>query len=399
MGELCNHWQDTADGLCHDYRRIEGDAHGHCHHDAMSGEVDAKAGEEGEDEAHQEGDPHLLPEHRPHILDGDLIDRHTTDDQSRALAAGVAPGIGEHRDEGDEDRQDQEGILKAVEDAARDHAADQEDHQPDDSILRQFKDPGLQVGLVTGHHRAHLLEVLGVLLLDDVDDVVNGDDTHQAVLMVHDGDGEQVVPAEEVGDHLLVVGGGNRDEVRVHQIGEDAVVIGEEEGPDRNDTLKLAVLRGDVTGVDRLLVLTDTPDVRDGLLDRHLLLELDELGGHDRTGCELRVEEELVDQGPCLGGGVLEDAVDEVGGQLPEHVDRVVDHQALHQLLQLLIGDGPDELLLMLECQVCKDLCRQVLVEGPEDNQGKLGGQALDEGSDIDLLQVREVRLQGLPIV
>ena len=119
--------------------------------------------------------------------------------------------------------------------------------------------------------------------------------------MIDDGDGEEVVASEEVGDQLLVVGGGHRDEVPVHHRLQDALVVGEEEGSHRDDPLKLAVLGGDVTGVDRLLVLADTPDVVDGLLDRHLLLELDELGGHDRPGAELGVEEELVDEAAGVG--------------------------------------------------------------------------------------------------
>ena len=76
---------------------------------------------------------------------------------------------------------------------------------------------------------------------------------------------------------------------------------------------------------------------------------------------------------------MAEDAVDEVRRQLTEHVDRIVDHQALYQVLQLLVGDDPDELLLTLVAQVCEDLGRQILVQRPEDDQGELGGQALDE--------------------
>ena len=62
----------------------------------------------------------------------------------------------------------------------------------------------LQVGRVEGLHAADLLDVLGGLLLHDVDDVVDGDDALHAALGVDDRDRHQVVVGEDLRHRLLV---------------------------------------------------------------------------------------------------------------------------------------------------------------------------------------------------
>ena len=62
----------------------------------------------------------------------------------------------------------------------------------------------LEVGRVERLDAAELLDVLGGLLLDDVDDVVDGDDALHAPLGVDHRDGEEVVLREHVRDRLLV---------------------------------------------------------------------------------------------------------------------------------------------------------------------------------------------------
>lgn len=73
----------------------------------------------------------------------------------------------------------------------------------------------------------HLLEVLGVLVLDDVDDVVYRDYADESRLVVNSQDGEQVVFSRYVCDFLLVVERVDADElgVGVHYVADKLVVF------------------------------------------------------------------------------------------------------------------------------------------------------------------------------
>ena len=59
--------------------------------------------------------------------------------------------------------------------------------------------------LVVGGNAACNLQVLGVLLLQDVQGVVDGDDAQQVPVVGHDGHGKQVVLGDVLGHVLLVV--------------------------------------------------------------------------------------------------------------------------------------------------------------------------------------------------
>ena len=62
--------------------------------------------------------------------------------------------------------------------------------------LRSDSTGGVRTRVVLGH-AGQPVDVLGRLVLDDVDDVVHGDDADELVLLVDDRNGEQVV-----GGHL-----------------------------------------------------------------------------------------------------------------------------------------------------------------------------------------------------
>lgn len=87
----------------------------------------------GERRADDEADPQLLPQHLEEVGGPDVADGHAADDQRARLAARVAPRVGEHGDEGDEQRHGGEGGLITPEDAAGDHARNHEHEQPDDA--------------------------------------------------------------------------------------------------------------------------------------------------------------------------------------------------------------------------------------------------------------------------
>ncbi len=179
--------------------------------------------------------------------------------------------------------------------------------------------------------------------------------------MIGHRDAQEVISAEEICNVFLIVRCRDGDVVGIHQCLKDLFIGGKEQGSNGNNSFKHPILGGYVTGIDGFLVLSDLSDMSDRLSDAHLLLQLNELGGHDRPCGELGVEEELVDQASGLWRGVAENPVDKIRRQFADHIDRIVDHEPFHQVLKLLIGDCTDQQLLLIIAEVCKDFRRQIL--------------------------------------
>ena len=58
--------------------------------------------------------------------------------------------------------------------------------------------------MLVAAHPGQPIDVLGRLVLDDVDDIINGDDADQLVLFVDDRDRQQIITGDALGDLFLV---------------------------------------------------------------------------------------------------------------------------------------------------------------------------------------------------
>ena len=166
-----------------------------------------------------------------------------------------------------------------------DHAGkrrrEHEKHQPWDAVFPDVHDARAGVGLIGRRDTGHLFDVFRGLLLHDVDDIVDRDDTDEAAFLIHDRDRDQVVVRDHVRDLFLVVGRRGIDDIRVHDVFEDHIVIRQQQILDRDDALELALGRRDIADVDRLLILADLADAGKCLTHTHVFFQIHELGRHD----------------------------------------------------------------------------------------------------------------------
>ena len=278
-------------------------------------------------------------------------------------------------------------------DHAGERGREHEKHQPRDAVFPDLKRAGTGVRTVTRRDTGHFLDVFGGLLLHDVDDVVDRDDADEAAFLVHDRDGEQVIVRELFRDVLLVVRGAGVDDVRVHDVLKDLVIVAQKQILDRDDALQPALGGCDIADVDGLLVLADAADAGDGLADGHVFLQVDVLRRHDAAGGIFGVLEVFVDERARLGVGRAHDALDDVRGQLLHHVDRVVDAQVFNDVAELGVGDGVDDGLLLLDLQIRKHVGRDLLREQTEHHaHTRLVGlpELAEKFRDIELVHLRK---------
>jgi hypothetical protein len=168
------------------------------------------------------------------------------------------------------------------------------------------------------------VEVFRHLLLDHVGDVVVRDDSHEAVLLVHHGHGEQVVLREPRGNLLLVVVGPYRHDLDAHEVADPHVGIGENEIAEGDDTDEAAMAVHDVVVVDRLALRRLAANLRERLGHGEVGIERGVVGGHHRAGRVLRVAEQPAD---VLAVGLVderEQVLHERGLEFPQEVHAVV---------------------------------------------------------------------------
>ncbi len=154
----------------------------------------------------------------------------------------------------------------------------------------------------------------------------------------------------------------------------------------------MVLLVGDVTGVDGLLVFADGPDAGNRLLDRHRLLQVDELGGHDGADAVFGIAEIGVDQASGIGLGDAQDLAHDVGRQLADHVHCVVGGQVLDDGGQLLVVQAADQGLLAVAVHVGEDVGCDILFQQAEHHHLLgVGIQTADEIGGVHLVDVGEL--------
>ena len=194
-----------------------------------------------------------------------------------------------------------EGGFISRDDRAGEGRGDHEEQQPGHTRLVGLEDADLKVGLVGRDDGGHLLDILGGLLLHDVDDVVDGDDADHTILVVHDGHGGEIVFLEHLGRFFLVGQRVDADDVVVHDLADDLVIIFEKQVAKGHGAAEHALIVDDIADVDGLRVEADAADTLDRVLDGHGLAEIHVLDRHDRAGGVLRIAEQVVDVRPGLG--------------------------------------------------------------------------------------------------
>ena len=132
--------------------------------------------------------PHaeLAEQDAPPVARLDLAEREAADDQRRRLRARVAARR-------DEERHVEQRALHGLHDGVvvakrglREELLDEEDDEPAGALLDEREEARLEVGHVERLDGADLLDVLGLLLDEDVDDVVDRDDAEQLAVVGDD---------------------------------------------------------------------------------------------------------------------------------------------------------------------------------------------------------------------
>ena len=166
------------------------------------------------------------------------------------------------------------------------------------------------------------------LLANDVDDVIDGHDTHHAALAVDDWQGEEIEPRDQAGDVLLRLVQADANQLGLHEIAQPAVGVGHHQLPQRHDAGQ-AVLAVHHVDVEHRLSLPRPPQVLQGFRHRARIRQRKVMRGHEAAGRARIIRQQPVDLGRKRLGQLMQHFRQALRGHLAEDVGGVVRRQKL----------------------------------------------------------------------
>ena len=262
--------------------------------------------------------------------------------------------------------------LIAVENKSREGCAEHEDQKPQHAVFPQGEYARFQIGFVGGGDSRHLRDIFGVLVLQDVHGVVDGDDPDESHFAIDDGERQKAVIGNRPCNDFLVLFGVSVDDVVVHDLFDECRLLREHEvlGGDQPQQLVGGV--DDVAGVDGFLIDRGAANTLEGVFHRHVGTERHELDRHDAAGAVFRVAQNLVDIGARLHVALREQTFDHACRHLFEQVDGIVEEELVEHGFELPIVQLADQSCRYVRVHFHEGLRRKVFGEQAEEDQ-KIG--------------------------
>ena len=145
-----------------------------------------------------------------------LIQRQGTDDNGEGLGPGVAAHAGYDRHDGGKSNNLGDGSVELCDDAGGQDRGGKIDDKPGKSGADRVLHGAVDLLLLVDS--AHPVDILGCLLVDDIDDVIDGDDTDHPSVLIDNRQRSISVFGEEPGHGLLIQIGPDRNHVVVHDV-------------------------------------------------------------------------------------------------------------------------------------------------------------------------------------
>ncbi len=270
----------------------------------------------------READEHLLDQDAAAPVPHDLAELDAADDDRHRLGRGVPAHRHDDRNENRERDGRLERMAKERDDRRREQRRPEAREQPWQPAADRVDRAA--VGAILGLDARQRVDVLGRLLANDVDDVVDGHDSDELVLLVDDRQRDQVVVGDEPRDLLLIRRRLHANQLGRHDLLERRRRAADDELAHAHDAEQVVALVDHVEVVGELELLAASLERRDRLRHRDLFVEREEVGRHDAPG-GLRVErEELLHVGRLVGVHEREQLLATILWQFVEQERRVV---------------------------------------------------------------------------
>jgi hypothetical protein len=252
------------------------------------------------------------------------------------------------------------------------------------------KQRGREDAVLLGEAREQV-HVLGRLLVDHVDHVVDGDHAQHAALRVGHGDRQQVVARDQLSGLLLIGVGADAHGLRDHQLRHAAVGRRRDEAPERDHAAQAPALVDHVEVEDRARLVSGRPDPLDRLLRGELLVQRDESRGHHAARARRRMTLRPLELLALRAGQVPHDLCPPLLRDSRDQLQHVVDLEPPDHVGQALVGERIGDRRQLLGRQLAHHAGGAALAEEQLDHGADLvRGEAREQRCDVGRLHARE---------
>ncbi len=184
----------------------------------------------------------------------------------------------------------------------------------------------------------HLVHVLGAFFLDDVDDIVDGDNAFQAAAFVDDGQRQKLVFGDDARGVFLIHEDIGFDRIGDHHVAQFARRRRDHQIADRHHAHQLAVFVDDIE-IEKALKFAALADFIDGALGGGVRWQRHEIGGHQAADGAVGVVDDFAHRGLALRVEQRHDSLAALVGEAVDEHDRVVRVGARDQPADFVIVD------------------------------------------------------------
>jgi len=186
--------------------------------------------------------------------------------------------------------------------------------------------------------RVHFFDIFIRFGSDDIDRIIDSHDASQTFVIIEHGDGVEIVTTNDVGDFFAVGLGVNARGVFIHDVRQFLVLFRENEIIQVDSSNEFTFVVADENGVDGFGFAANGPNRIDRRSDGLAFLELQILGRHDGARGIRFVFEDLVDVGPHVLVGGMEDLNGQISRHIANGIGQVIRRLFVNQLNEVFIG-------------------------------------------------------------
>ena len=212
------------------------------------------------------------------------------------------------------------------------------------------------------------MEVLCRFLRQYVDGIIDGNDTHQPVFLVQNGKRGKIVTIEEFRCDLPVIRRVYGNHVFFHDFSHGGMLFTKKHFPHRDHTDQFLPLFCHIAGIHIFSIVSMRLNPTNGIQHGHVFFELDELGGHHRTGAVIRILQQLIHLFPGFRADMRKHISDHIGRHFFQQVYGIIRIHLLQHILYFLRRKIGEKLLLLGRLHLTERLCGKVFWQNTKKN-------------------------------
>ena len=237
------------------------------------------------------------------------------------------------------------------------------------------------------------MEVFCVLLLDNVDSIVDGNDADKSAFHINNRQSKEIILVKQLSCKLLVIKGVERYGVSLHKIAYNILVIVEQKLLYGCNTDKLSGAVTDIAGVNCFLINTGTSYSFERILNRHILFEIYKLRCHNGAGRILRILKKGIDRLSHFAVGIFKNSLNYRSRHFLNNVYGVVDIKLIKDLLKLGIRKCVNKGFLGVAVKLNKGFGGLLLGQQPKQKQSLTRCNLIKHTRNISRIHLRKQAL------